>query len=73
MELMVEYGMKPQEVLTAATAGNAKLFDLDRYGRVEVGNRADLIGVRGNPLKAIQAMREVRLVMKAGEIILREE
>jgi imidazolonepropionase-like amidohydrolase len=68
--LMVEYGMPALDVLRAATSGNAKLFHLDdRLGQVRSGLLADLIAVEGDPSQQIEALRRVRFVMKAGQLI----
>lgn len=67
LELMVEYGMAPLQVLQAATSVNARVFHLDRQvGRIAPGLLADLIAVAGNPAVDIHALRHVRLVMKGG-------
>ncbi|WP_027075676.1 metal-dependent hydrolase family protein [Maribacter antarcticus] len=71
MELMVAYGMQPLEVLKSATAGNAKTFHLNQLGKLEKGYLADIIAVKGNPLKDISAMKEVPFVMKDGVIYKR--
>ncbi len=69
MELMVDYGMKPLDVLRAATAGNARIFHQERQiGSVKSGLLADLVAVRGNPAVAIQDLEHVGLVMKGGKI-----
>lgn len=68
LELMVEYGMAPLQVLQAATAVNASVFHLDQQlGRIAPGLFADLIAVTGNPAEDIRALRNVRLVMKGGK------
>ena len=68
LELMVEYGMAPLQVLQAATAVNASVFHLDQQvGRIAPGLLADLIAVTGNPAEDIRALRNVRLVMKGGK------
>jgi imidazolonepropionase-like amidohydrolase len=70
LELMVEYGMDALAALRAATAGNARFFGLaDRVGSVRAGLLADLIAVSGDPTQDIKALREIRLVMKGGEVI----
>jgi imidazolonepropionase-like amidohydrolase len=70
MELMAAYGMRPADVLIAATFGNARLFKLsDRLGAIKPGLLADLIAVHGDPTTDISALRAVRLVMKGGEIV----
>ena len=68
LELMVEYGMTPVEVLHAATAGNAEILELTDRGRIQAGLLADLIAVQGNPVTDITALRRVNFVMKGGEI-----
>jgi imidazolonepropionase-like amidohydrolase len=72
MELMVEWGMRPADVLIAATSGNAGIFHLADRGAIRPGLLADLIAVDGDPARDIRAVRAVRLVMKGGAIV-REE
>ncbi len=64
--MMVDYGMKPLAVLRAATSINADVFHLADRGRVKAGLLADLVGVQGNPLTDIGALRQVQLVIKGG-------
>ena len=67
MELMVDYGMKPLEVLRSATSVNADVFGFaSTIGRVQKGLRADLVAVTGDPSKNIGDIRTVVLVMKDG-------
>lgn len=68
MLLMVEYGMKPVEVLRSATSVNAEVFGLNKLGNVKPGYLADLIAVSGNPAEDIKAVQQVQLVMKDGVI-----
>jgi imidazolonepropionase-like amidohydrolase len=72
MELMVEYGMKPVDVLRSTTSVNADVFGYgDKIGRIKRGLLADLVAVQGDPSVNIQAAREVRFVMKDGKIYKR--
>jgi imidazolonepropionase-like amidohydrolase len=69
MEMMVDYGMKPLDVLRAATSRNADVFGIgNSLGRVKTGLLADLIAVEGNPADNIAQVRQVKLVMKDGKI-----
>lgn len=69
LEMMVDYGMKPVEVLKAATSGNADVFRIDdKVGRIKPGLLADIIAVDGNPVNDISLVREVEFVMKDGKI-----
>lgn len=70
MELMVEYGMKPLEVLRSATSVNAHIFHLEKMiGSIATGLLADIVCVEGNPADTISAVRNVRFVMKNGMIV----
>ncbi|HEV7349707.1 amidohydrolase family protein [Telluribacter sp.] len=69
LELMVEYGMTPTEVLQSGTSVNARVFHLEELGKVTPGFLADLVAVEGDPTQAIGAIRKVQLVMKGGQIV----
>jgi imidazolonepropionase-like amidohydrolase len=67
MELMVEYGMKPIDVLTSTTSVNADAFGYGgQFGRIKTGLLADLVAVEGDPSVQIQDIRKVKWVMKNG-------
>lgn len=72
MILMVEYGMKPIDVLRSATSVNASVFQLKNIGNIKTGYFADLVAVQGNPVEDIKAVKLVKLVMKNG-VIYRQE
>jgi imidazolonepropionase-like amidohydrolase len=70
MELMAAWGMRPADVLIAATSTNARLFHLaDRLGGIRPGLIADLVAVDGDPTRDIHAVRAVRLVMQGGVVV----
>jgi imidazolonepropionase-like amidohydrolase len=72
MELMAAAGLRPAQVLIAATSGNAKALHLaDRLGAVKPGLLADLVAVEGDPTVDIAAVRHVRLVVKGGKPVTR--
>ncbi len=67
MELLIDSGLSPAEVITAATLQNARFFRIaDRLGSIEKGKQADLILIKGDPLKNISATRNVSKVMLNG-------
>jgi imidazolonepropionase-like amidohydrolase len=73
MELMVEYGMKPIDVLKSATSVNADVFGYgDRAGRIKREFFADLIAVSGDPTQDIKNVRKVKMVIKDGVIYKKE-
>jgi imidazolonepropionase-like amidohydrolase len=68
MLLMVEYGMKPIDVLRSATSTNAFVFRLRGVGNIKTGYLADLVAVNGNPADDIKSVKQVQMVMKDGII-----
>lgn len=69
MELMVEYGMKPVDVLRAATSVNADVFGIgENLGRIKSNLFADIIAVKGDPTTEIKNIRNVQMVIKDGYI-----
>ena len=69
MELMVEYGMKPTDVLRSATSINADVFGYgDQLGRIKKELLADIIAVEGDPSTDIKHIRKIKLVIKDGII-----
>ncbi len=69
MEMMVEYGMKPIDVLKSATSINSDVFGYaDKIGRIKKDLFADIIAVDGDPSADIKNIRKIKLVMKDGVI-----
>ena len=65
---MSENGMPPIETIKAATIETAKLLSIDvSHGSITVGKAADLVAVKGNPLKDMSLMEDISFVMKGGE------
>jgi imidazolonepropionase-like amidohydrolase len=74
LEMMVDYGMKPLDVLKSATSINAKVFGLqDQLGAIRPGLLADILVVDGRPDQNIQDLRKIRLVMKQGETVFEKK
>ena len=64
--MMVDYGMKPLDVLRSATSVNADRFHLNDRGRIRPGLLADLVAVEGDPTKTIADLHRIRAVIKGG-------
>jgi imidazolonepropionase-like amidohydrolase len=72
LELMVESGMTPYEVLRTGTVNVAAFLGLeDVAGTLEVGRRADLMLLDANPLEDISAVRRNSGVMIDGRWLSR--
>ncbi len=68
LELLNEYGLSTYETLATATRNAAIFYDeLDEWGTVEEGSRADLVLLSANPLVDISNTREIRGVMLRGD------
>jgi cytosine/adenosine deaminase-related metal-dependent hydrolase len=69
LELYVEAGITPAEVLALATLGSAKIAGrAERLGTIEAGKLADFILVDGDPLSDMSDIRNVTLTVKDGTI-----
>lgn len=67
VELLGAAGLPPDAALAAATRTPASMLGLDaEIGTVEVGKRADLVIVDGDPQKDLRALRNVRWTVHDG-------
>ncbi len=66
-ELLVDAGLTPSEVLTAATASAALVFGLRDRGSIRPNLRADLLLVTGDPTVDIRATRSISGIWLAGQ------
>jgi imidazolonepropionase-like amidohydrolase len=72
LELMVQFGMTPAEVLKADLIHGARLLDWEgKIGELKAGYLADVIAVPGDPLKDISVVESVKFVMKDGIVLKR--
>ncbi|GKZ20315.1 hypothetical protein AbraIFM66951_004182 [Aspergillus brasiliensis] len=67
LELLVDCGLSPVEVLRAATSLPARYFGLTDRGVVAPGYRADLVLVRGDPTQDIGVTRNIEGIWIGGE------
>ena len=71
--LMVRNGMNPLEAIQAATIHAAKVINWSNdIGSIEKGKFADLIAVKGDPLKDITLLQSIGFVMKDGVVVRNE-
>jgi imidazolonepropionase-like amidohydrolase len=73
LESMVLAGMPPAAAIKAATLLPAEMLGLHNRGSLEVGKRADLLILNGNPLDDIVATRSIADVYIAGSKIDRDK
>ena len=67
---MAEAGMTPLQIIVAATRNAAHVCSLDaELGTLEAGKTADVLVVNGDPLRDLNALLNVRLVIHRGVVI----
>ena len=64
LELMVKGGLTPLAAIASATSTAARARSRGETGRIAPGLAADLLAVAGNPAERIQALDDVRLVLR---------
>jgi imidazolonepropionase-like amidohydrolase len=63
-------GMTAHEAVVASTMSAARALGRETdLGSLDVGKFADLVGFREDPIAAIERVRDVRLVVKSGEVM----
>jgi imidazolonepropionase-like amidohydrolase len=70
LDVWLEAGIAPMEILRAMTTDAAKLLRVDKErGALAEGLSADLIAMPGDPAKDIFNLRKIDFVMKEGQIV----
>ncbi len=76
LQTLIDAGFTPYEAIATGTVNASEVVEemtgVDDFGAIEVGKRADLILVGGNPLDDVANIREIRGVMAAGHWYPRE-
>lgn len=70
MELLVQAGMTPAEVLASATSKVAKVFGIENLGIVAKDKKAVLLLIEGRPDKSITDTVKIKQIYMNGEVIL---
>jgi len=70
LRILIENGFTPYEAIAAGTVNASKVVEAmtgeDAFGTIEVGKRADLILINGNPLEDVTNIKNILGVMAAG-------
>lgn len=70
LQILIENGFSPYEAIAAGTVNASKVIKAmtgaDDFGTIELGKRADLLLVEGNPLGNVANIKNLRGVMAAG-------
>ena len=70
---MVEWGMTPMQAIQAATVNAADLLGTPgKVGVLKPGAYADLIAVKGDPLKDVSELERVQVVIKGGVVVKKD-
>lgn len=60
----------PKDCLIQATKNNAEILMIDdEVGTIEVGKKANLVAIKGNPDQEINVLEDVQVVVKSGSVI----
>jgi imidazolonepropionase-like amidohydrolase len=66
---MVEFGMTPMDAIRSATSRGAEMLGMSgELGVIAPGAYADIVAVTGDPLRDVNALKDVRFVMKDGAV-----
>lgn len=70
LRIRVQFGESPMSAIVSATKINSEIIGWqDRVGTLEAAKFADLIAVKGDPLKDITELERVGFVMKGGAVV----
>jgi imidazolonepropionase-like amidohydrolase len=73
MKRLHDFGLSLEELLKAATLRNAQTFHLDKdIGSVEVGKVANLVLLKKDPLKTVEAYDSIEAVIVHGKVVKRD-
>jgi imidazolonepropionase-like amidohydrolase len=68
-DFMVKFGMSPMDAIKSATSTAANLLDMKgEIGVIAPGAFADIMAVQGDPLVNVESLKNVKFVMKDGNV-----
>jgi imidazolonepropionase-like amidohydrolase len=70
LQLFTQSGLSPRTALRAATSEAAKDLGTERIGAIAPGRTADLVVLKGDPLRRIEDTRNVIMVFREGRIVV---
>jgi hypothetical protein len=74
LALLVAAGLTPIQAIRAATVNCAEMLGAAAtLGQVRAGFKADLVAVDGDPLQRIEDLQRIRLIVRGGEVLDRDE
>ncbi len=66
-EVLVEAGFRPEEAIQVLTANGARILgEYEQYGSIEPGKYADLVVIRGDPVRRPAEVYDVEITFKRG-------
>jgi imidazolonepropionase-like amidohydrolase len=70
MRNLVEAGETPEQLFRSATLANAESFGLSsEVGTVQAGKRANLLLLRGDPTRSIDAYEHIEKIILHGKVL----
>ena len=74
LSLLVQSGLTPAEAIRAATINAAEALGAGTsLGQITVGSDADFFIVEGDPLRQIEDLQRIKLIVRGGEALNRDE
>lgn len=66
-EVLVQAGFRPEEAIQVLTANGARILgEYEQYGSIEPGKYADLVVIRGDPVRRPAEVYDVEITFKRG-------
>lgn len=71
LQLLLQTGLTQMQIIIAATKHGAEVCSIaDEVGTIEVGKRADILIIKGNPLEDLTNIKNVVFVIKDGNKVV---